>query len=70
MCLLATSIAAPAWAQADKFVPHKNVPAPSRLDVEKAGNSGAVNTNIQFIADRLAMLSGASWHRWSSSTRR
>jgi hypothetical protein len=50
------AIAARAWAQADKFVPHKTVPGPSRLKVEKADNSGAVIANIQFIADRLAIL--------------
>jgi hypothetical protein len=55
-CLLVTALAAPAWAQADKFVPHKAVPGPSRLEMEKADNSGAVNTNIQFIADRLAIV--------------
>ena len=59
-CFPATAIAAPAWAQADKFVPHKTVPGPSRLDLEKADNSGAVNTDIQFIADRLAILNHVS----------
>jgi acetoacetate decarboxylase len=54
-CLLVTAIATPAWAQAEKFVPHKTAPGPARLDVEKADNSGTVNANIQFIADRLAI---------------
>jgi acetoacetate decarboxylase len=59
-CLLATVIAAPAWAQSDKFVPHKNVPGPARLEMEKADNTGAVNADIQFIADRLAILNHVS----------
>jgi 3-phenylpropionate/cinnamic acid dioxygenase small subunit len=58
--LLVTVLAALAWAQADKFVPHKNAPGPARLEVEKADNSGTVNTDIQFIADRLAILNHVS----------
>ena len=38
-----------------KFVPHKNAPGPARLEVEKADNSGVVNTDPMFIADRLAI---------------
>lgn len=38
-----------------KFVPHKNAPGPQRLEVEKADNSGVVNTDPQFMADRLAI---------------
>jgi acetoacetate decarboxylase/3-phenylpropionate/cinnamic acid dioxygenase small subunit len=55
-CLLVTGLAAPAWAQADKFVPHQNVPGPARLEMEKADNSGAVHADIQFIADRQAIV--------------
>jgi hypothetical protein len=55
-CLLVTGLAAPAWAQVGTFVPHKNVPGPSRLEMEKADNSGAVKTDIQFIADRQAIV--------------
>jgi acetoacetate decarboxylase len=54
--LFVTAIAVPACAQADKFVPHKNVPGPARLEMEKADNSGVVNTDPRFIADRLAIL--------------
>jgi hypothetical protein len=38
-----------------KFVPHKNAPGPPRLEVERADNSGVVNTDPMFIADRLAI---------------
>ena len=50
----------PVWAQSDDFVPHKNVPGPARLEMEKADNSGTVNTDTQFIADRLAILNHVS----------
>ena len=60
LAFLVMAIAAPAWSQADKFVPHKNAPGPPRLDLEKADNSGAVNTDIQFIADRLAIINHIS----------
>lgn len=40
----------------DKFVPHKNAPGPRRLDVERANNSGTVNADPQFMADRLAII--------------
>ena len=40
LAFLAMAIAAPAWPQADEFVPHKNAPGPPRLDLEKADNSG------------------------------
>ena len=40
----------------EKFVPHKNVPGPARRQVEAADNSGKVNTDIQFIADRQAII--------------
>ena len=58
--LLVTVLAAPAWAQADKFVPHSTAPGPKRLQMEKADNSGTPNTDIQFIADRLAILNHIS----------
>jgi hypothetical protein len=38
-----------------KFVPHKNVPGPARLKMEKADNSGTVNAEPMFMADRLAI---------------
>ncbi len=59
-CLLATALSSPGWAQDDAFVPHKNVPGALRLDMAKADNSGAVNADIQFIADRLAILNHIS----------
>jgi hypothetical protein len=37
----------------DKFIPHKNVPGPVRLEMERADNSGTVNADPMFIADRL-----------------
>src|ERR1700720_295206 len=40
----------------DTFVPHKNVPGPARLDMELADNSGKVNSDPMFIADRLAII--------------
>jgi hypothetical protein len=51
--LLVTALATPVWAQ---FVPHSTAPGPKRLQMEKADNSGTVNTDITFIADRLAIL--------------
>jgi acetoacetate decarboxylase len=39
----------------EAFVPHKNAPGPARLEVEKADNSGVVNADPQFMADRLAI---------------
>jgi hypothetical protein len=55
--LLVTVLASPASAaQADKFEPHSTVPGPKRLQMEKADNSGTVKADIQFIADRLAIL--------------
>jgi acetoacetate decarboxylase len=38
------------------FVPHANVPGPTRLHMELADNSGAVNTDPMFMADRLAIV--------------
>ena len=38
------------------FVPHSGVPRPVTLDVAKADNSGVVNTDPQFIADRQAII--------------
>jgi SnoaL-like domain len=38
------------------FAPHKNAPGPPRLHVEVADGSGKVNTDIQFIADRQAIV--------------
>jgi len=38
-----------------KFVPHKNVPGPARRMVARADNSGAVNSDPMFIADRIAI---------------
>ena len=40
----------------DTFVPHKNVPGPARLDMELADNSGSVNSDPMFVADRLAII--------------
>jgi hypothetical protein len=40
----------------DTFVPHKNVPGPARLNMELADNSGKVNSDPMFIADRLAII--------------
>jgi hypothetical protein len=40
----------------EKFVAHKNVPGPQRLQLEKADNSGKVNSDPQFIADRQAIV--------------
>ena len=40
----------------DKFVPHKNAPGPVRLEVERADNSGTVNADPMFMADRLAIV--------------
>ena len=40
----------------DKFVPHKNVPGPPRLEMAVADSSGAVNTDPMFIADRQAII--------------
>jgi acetoacetate decarboxylase/3-phenylpropionate/cinnamic acid dioxygenase small subunit len=40
----------------DGFVPHKNVPGPARLQVDRADFSGSVNTDPQFIADRQAII--------------
>jgi hypothetical protein len=39
----------------DKFVPHENVAGPARLDMEKADNSGTVNADPMFMAERLAI---------------
>ena len=40
----------------NNFVPHKNVPGPARLHMEKADISGTVNKDPEWIADRLAIL--------------
>ena len=40
----------------EAFVPHASVPGPPRLDMALADNSGTVNTDIQFIADRQAII--------------
>ena len=40
----------------DKFVPHQSVPGPLRLEMAIADNSGTVNTDPLFIADRQAIL--------------
>lgn len=42
--------------QAEKFVPHKNVQGYPRLPVVEADNSGKVNDDPEFMADRLAIL--------------
>lgn len=39
----------------EAFVPHKNAPGPPRLEMPVADFSGTVNTDPQFIADRLAI---------------
>ena len=38
------------------FAPHENSPGPPRLHMEVADGSGKVNTDIQFIADRQAIV--------------
>jgi 3-phenylpropionate/cinnamic acid dioxygenase small subunit len=38
------------------FAPHENAPGPRRLHMEVADGSGQVNTDIQFIADRQAIV--------------
>ena len=40
----------------EAFVPFKNVPGPPRLEMATSDYSGTVNTDPQFIADRLAIL--------------
>ena len=40
----------------EAFVPHATVPGPPRLDMALADYSGTVNTDIQFIADRQAIV--------------
>jgi hypothetical protein len=40
----------------DGFIPHKNVPGPARLVMEVADNSGTVNSDPIFMADRLAIV--------------
>lgn len=40
----------------EKFVPHKNVPGPARQKMERADNSGAVNADPMFVADRQAII--------------
>ena len=40
----------------EKFIPHKNVPGPAREATEKADNSGKVNADPQFVADRQAII--------------
>ncbi len=43
-------------APREAFVPHATVPGPPRLEMALADNSGTVNTDIQFIADRQAII--------------
>ncbi len=60
----------------EQFVVHKNAPGPSRLQVEKADNSGKVNTDPQFVADRQAitntitaysyLIDEGRWNDWYS----
>jgi acetoacetate decarboxylase len=38
------------------FVPHANVPGPARLKMARPDNSGSVNTDPMFMADRLAII--------------
>ncbi len=38
------------------FVAHENAPGPPRLHMESADGSGKVNTDIQYIADRQAIV--------------
>lgn len=40
----------------DRFVPHKNVPRPVMLEVERADFSGTVHTDPMYIADRQAII--------------
>ena len=59
-----------------KFVPHKNVPGPARLDMAVADNSGSVNSDPTFMADRLAitnhilaysyLIDEGRWDEWFS----
>jgi len=58
--LYVAALATPASAQDSDFVPHKNAPGPARLEMPNADNSGTVNTDTQFIADRLAILNHVS----------
>ena len=39
-----------------RFVPHQNVPGPKRFEMETADNTGRVNKDLQFIADRQAII--------------
>jgi hypothetical protein len=39
-----------------QFNPHANVPGPARLEMERADNSGTVNADPMFIADRQAII--------------
>jgi hypothetical protein len=43
-----------------KYTPHANVPGPARLNVERADNSGTVNADPMFLADRLAIINHMS----------
>jgi hypothetical protein len=43
-----------------KHTPHANVPGPARLNVERADNSGTVNADPMFLADRLAIINHMS----------
>jgi SnoaL-like domain len=38
------------------FAPHENAPGPRRLHMEAADGSGKVNADIQYIADRQAIV--------------
>jgi acetoacetate decarboxylase len=40
----------------EKFIAHANVPGPARLKMERADNSGTVNTDPMFIADRQSII--------------
>jgi len=56
-CLLLSSPGLAEQAGAKKgFVPHAEVPGPARLEMEKADNSGAVHMDLQYIADRQAIV--------------
>ena len=41
---------------AKEFIPHANVSGPSRLEMPRADNSGVVNNDPMFVADRLAII--------------
>ena len=55
--LVVAGLAILAWAQADTFMRHKNVPEPTQLHVAKADNPGTTHKHILLSSDRLAIIS-------------